>query len=143
MIRTSFPGSWTVGPKLGAFERPDASTAPRLVRLPHDALRDLARDPRTEQGVHAGYIPGGVFEYAVEFDAVDDAGNDAEKLIFTLILVDHVAPSITPANGLPTSIESCNVDNMFQDQTDVSLWNMLWFVLGLLRMRLGLHAKPS
>tara|TARA_B100000513_G_scaffold183866_1_gene104140 strand:+ start:536 stop:967 length:432 start_codon:yes stop_codon:yes gene_type:complete len=69
MIRTSFPGSWTVGPKLGAFERPDASTAPRPVRLPHDALRDLARDPRTEQGVHAGYIPGGVFEYAVEFDA--------------------------------------------------------------------------
>ena len=68
MIRTEFPGSWSVGPKLGAFERPDANTAPRPVHLPHDALRDLPRDPGTEQGVHAGYIPGGVFEYSVDLE---------------------------------------------------------------------------
>ncbi|MEV8273310.1 glycoside hydrolase family 2 TIM barrel-domain containing protein [Microbacterium sp. NPDC077184] len=69
MLRVPFPASWTVGPKLGAFERPDAATAPRPVTLPHDALRDLPRDPASPQGVHAGYIPGGVFAYTATFEA--------------------------------------------------------------------------
>ena len=36
----------------------------RPVRLPHDALRDLPRSADSDQGVHTGYTPGGVFEYA-------------------------------------------------------------------------------
>ncbi|GAA2998721.1 glycoside hydrolase family 2 TIM barrel-domain containing protein [Microbacterium aurantiacum] len=68
MIRVPFPASWTVGPKLGAFERPDADTAPRPVTVPHDALRDLPREPSSPQGVHAGYFPGGVFAYTATFE---------------------------------------------------------------------------
>lgn len=68
MIRVPFNDDWTVGPKLGAFESADASTAPRAVTLPHDAQRDLPRSPDSDQGVHAAYYPGGVFEYAKSFD---------------------------------------------------------------------------
>ena len=28
-----------------------------------DAIRDLVRSAQSDQGVHAGYFPGGVFEY--------------------------------------------------------------------------------
>lgn len=63
-------------------------------------------------------------EYAVEYDATDSAGNQAEKLIFTLVLNDLEAPSITPANGLPTKLESCDVDNLGQSQKDASSWVM-------------------
>jgi beta-galactosidase len=72
MIRTSFNEDWTVGPKLGAFETPDAATSPRPVTLPHDAQRDQPRSPDSDQGVHAGYHPGGVFEYAKTFDVPAD-----------------------------------------------------------------------
>lgn len=80
MIRVPFPASWTVGPKLGAFERPDAATAPRPVTVPHDALRDLPRDPASPQGVHAGYIPGGVFAYTATFE-VPTAWRDKAVLV--------------------------------------------------------------
>jgi hypothetical protein len=64
-------------------------------------------------------------EYAVEYDAMDGAGNQAEKLIFTLIVNDHEAPSITPANGLPAkSLESCDIDNLGQDAKDIARWNL-------------------
>lgn len=66
MIRTSFDAGWTVGPKRGTFEAPVAGDR-RAVLLPHDALRDLPRSPDSDQGVHAGYYPGGVFEYAKTF----------------------------------------------------------------------------
>ncbi|MFT3797423.1 glycoside hydrolase family 2 TIM barrel-domain containing protein [Microbacterium sp.] len=68
MIRIPFTDGWTVGPKLGAFESRDAATAAVPVAIPHDALRDLPRSADSTQGVHAGYIPGGVFEYAKTFD---------------------------------------------------------------------------
>lgn len=64
MIRQPFLDGWTAGPKLGAFEAPTPESAPRPVRLPHDALRDLPRSADSDQGVHTGYTPGGVFEYA-------------------------------------------------------------------------------
>ncbi|MET0297710.1 MAG: glycoside hydrolase family 2 TIM barrel-domain containing protein [Microbacterium sp.] len=64
MIRTPFLDGWTVGPKLGAFEAPTPGAEPREVTLPHDALRDLPRSAGSDQGVHTGYVPGGVFEYA-------------------------------------------------------------------------------
>src|SRR5690349_309712 len=72
MIRLPFNDDWTVGPKLGAFETPDADTAARAVTLPHDAQRDLPRTADSDQGVHAGYHPGGVFEYAKSFDVPAD-----------------------------------------------------------------------
>ncbi|WP_251452184.1 glycoside hydrolase family 2 TIM barrel-domain containing protein [Microbacterium sp. Marseille-Q6648] len=68
MIRVPFHDGWTVGPKLGAFEQPTPDTAPRPVRLPHDAIRDLARSAASDQGVNSGYHPGGVFEYARSVD---------------------------------------------------------------------------
>lgn len=64
MIRTPFLDGWTAGPKLGAFEQPGPDTAPRPVRLPHDAIRDLPRAADSDQGVNTGYHPGGAFEYA-------------------------------------------------------------------------------
>ncbi len=68
MIRLPFLDGWTVGPKLGAFEAVTDATAPQPVTLPHDAIRDLERSADSVQGVHAGYYPGGVFEYAKTFD---------------------------------------------------------------------------
>ncbi|WP_206477082.1 glycoside hydrolase family 2 TIM barrel-domain containing protein [Microbacterium sp. KRD172] len=68
MIRVPFVDGWSVGPKLGAFEARDASTASVPVVIPHDALRDLPRSADSVQGVHSGYIPGGVFEYTKSFD---------------------------------------------------------------------------
>ncbi|SFS14431.1 protein of unknown function [Microbacterium sp. cf046] len=68
MIRVPFTDGWTVGPKLGAFESADAATAPRAVTLPHDAQRDQPRSPDSDQGVHAAYHAGGVFEYAKSFE---------------------------------------------------------------------------
>nr|WP_201468820.1 glycoside hydrolase family 2 TIM barrel-domain containing protein [Microbacterium hydrocarbonoxydans] len=68
MTRIPFVDGWSVGPKLGAFESRDASTASRAVTVPHDALRDLPRAADSVQGVHSGYIPGGVFEYTKTFD---------------------------------------------------------------------------
>ena len=72
MIRLPFHDDWTVGPNRGAFETPDAGTAARAVTLPHDAQRDLPRTADSDQGVHAGYHPGGVFEYAKSFDGPAD-----------------------------------------------------------------------
>lgn len=69
MIRIPFVDGWSVGPKLGAFERRDADTAAVDVTLPHDALRDAPRSADSDQGVAAGYHAGGVFEYATSFDA--------------------------------------------------------------------------
>jgi beta-galactosidase len=69
MIRVPLRDGWTVGPKLGAFEAATDATAPRSVILPHDALRDLPRSPDSDQGVHAAYYPGGVFEYARSLEA--------------------------------------------------------------------------
>lgn len=69
MNRIPFVDGWIFGPKLGAFEARDASNAAVPVRIPHDALRDLPRSPESVQGVHSGYLPGGVFEYTKTFDA--------------------------------------------------------------------------
>ena len=68
MIRVPFTDDWTVGPKLGAFEALGAETEALPVTLPHDAQRDLPRSADSDQGVHAAYHPGGVFEYAKTFD---------------------------------------------------------------------------
>jgi hypothetical protein len=68
VIRASFTDGWTVGPKLGAFEALAGAAPAQAVTLPHDAIRDLPRSADSDQGVHTGYHPGGVFEYAKTFD---------------------------------------------------------------------------
>ncbi|QIG39317.1 glycoside hydrolase family 2 protein [Microbacterium sp. 4R-513] len=82
MIRLPFADGWTVGPKLGAFESPEPGQEPRPVRLPHDALRDLERSADSPQGVHAGYYPGGVFEYAKTFDVPEEWRERSVQLEF-------------------------------------------------------------
>lgn len=72
MIRVPFTDGWTVGPKLGAFEALAGAAPAQPVTLPHDAIRDLPRSADSDQGVHTGYHPGGVFEYAKTFDVPVD-----------------------------------------------------------------------
>ncbi|MFB7894538.1 glycoside hydrolase family 2 TIM barrel-domain containing protein [Microbacterium sp. NPDC056044] len=90
MIREPFLDDWTAGPKLGAFEAPTPESAPRPVRLPHDAMRDLPRSADTDQGVHSGYVPGGVFEYAKTFDVPDDWRDKTVRLEFEGVYRDAV-----------------------------------------------------
>ncbi|MFK4853530.1 glycoside hydrolase family 2 TIM barrel-domain containing protein [Microbacterium sp. ZW T6_19] len=82
MTRLPFADGWTVGPKLGAFEAKDADSAPVAVHVPHDALRDLPRSVDGGQGVHSGYIPGGVFVYAKSFDVPDDWRDKTVRIEF-------------------------------------------------------------
>ena len=90
MIREPFLEGWTAGPKLGAFEAPTPESAPRPVRLPHDAVRDLPRSADIDQGVHTGYVPGGVFEYAKTFDVPDDWRDKTVRLEFEGVYRDAV-----------------------------------------------------
>lgn len=90
MIREPLLHGWTVGPKLGAFEQRDAATAFVAVTLPHDALRDLPRDPASPQGVTSGYYPGGVFEYVRELDAPEEWREKTVLLEFEGVYRDAV-----------------------------------------------------
>ncbi|MFD4960044.1 glycoside hydrolase family 2 TIM barrel-domain containing protein [Microbacterium sp. NPDC058389] len=90
MIREPWLDGWTVGPKLGAFEAATAESAPRPVRLPHDAVRDLPRSADGDQGVHTGYVPGGVFEYAKTFDAPDQWRERTVRVEFEGVYRDAV-----------------------------------------------------
>jgi hypothetical protein len=90
VIRTPLLHGWTVGPKLGAFERRDAATAFVPVTLPHDALRDLPRDPASPQGVTSGYYPGGVFEYVREIDVPEQWREKTVLLEFEGVYRDAV-----------------------------------------------------
>jgi beta-galactosidase len=73
MKRESFNSGWFAGPKVEAFAALNGA-APELqpVFLPHDAIRDLVRAARSDQGSHTGYYPGGVFTYSKTFDVPAD-----------------------------------------------------------------------
>lgn len=90
MIRQPFLSGWTVGPKLGAFEAPTPASAPRAVRLPHDAVRDLPRRADSDQGVHTGYAAGGVFEHAKTFHVPDEWRDKTVRLEFEGVYRDAV-----------------------------------------------------
>ena len=90
MIRIPFVDGWTVGPKLGAFESATEGAGPRPVTLPHDAIRDLERSADSPQGVHAGYYPGGVFEYAKSFDVPEEWRDRTVALEFEGVYRDAV-----------------------------------------------------
>lgn len=90
MIRRPFREGWSVGPKLGAFEAPTAEAAPRPIRLPHDAVRDLPRSADSDQGVHTGYVPGGVFEYAKLVDVPPEWRDKTVRVEFEGVYRDAV-----------------------------------------------------
>ena len=90
MIREPFLDGWIVGPKLGAFEAPTPESAPKPVRLPHDAVRDLPRSADSDQGVHTGYVPGGVIEYAKVFEAPAHWRDKTVRLEFEGVYRDAV-----------------------------------------------------
>ena len=90
MIRIPFVDGWTVGPKLGAFESATEGAGPRPVTLPHDAIRDLERSADSPQGVHAGYYPGGVFEYAKSFEVPEEWRDRTVELEFEGVYRDAV-----------------------------------------------------
>lgn len=90
MTRTLFTDGWSVGPKLGAFEAKDAGNAPVPVVVPHDALRDLPRSVDGGQGVHSGYIPGGVFAYTKSFEAPDGWRDKTVRIEFEGVYRDAV-----------------------------------------------------
>ena len=60
------------------------------VTLPHDAIRDLPRSADSEQGVHSGYYPGGVFEYAKTFDVPEEWRDKTVVLEFEGVYRDAV-----------------------------------------------------
>lgn len=82
MTRTSFTQGWSVGPKLGAFESREGAAAAVPVHIPHDALRDLPRSIDGGQGVHSGYIPGGVFVYEKSFEVPADWRDKTVRIEF-------------------------------------------------------------
>ncbi len=61
--------------------------------LPHDALRDLPRSADSDQGVHAGYFPGGVFEYAKTFEVPEEWRTRTVLLEFEGVYRDAVVLS--------------------------------------------------
>jgi hypothetical protein len=69
MIRESFTSGWTVRRRPGLFGTLGAPAEPPLeIALPHDAVRDLPRDPDGAEGGATGYHPGGAFTYEKTFD---------------------------------------------------------------------------
>ncbi|WP_413354353.1 glycoside hydrolase family 2 TIM barrel-domain containing protein [Microbacterium sp. 1P06AB] len=90
MTRESLHDGWTVGPKLGPFEAPADGAGPRLVVLPHDALRDLPRSADEVQGVHSGYTPGGAFEYSRDLEVPPSWRERTVRLEFEGVYRDAV-----------------------------------------------------
>lgn len=90
MIRIPFGDGWTVAPQGGAFDQSTAHNAPRPVRLPHDAIRDLPRSEESDQGVNTGYHPGGVFAYETTLDVPADWADKTVLLEFEGVYRDAV-----------------------------------------------------
>ena len=90
MIRISLHDGWTIARKLAAFESRDGVPAPVPVAVPHDALRDLPRSPDNDGGVHSGYIPGGVFEYARDLEVPAEWAEKTVLLEFEGVYRDAV-----------------------------------------------------
>lgn len=66
-------------------------------------------------------------EFIIKYDARDQSGNDAETLVFAMIMVDTVAPKLTLKSFLATNyIESCNYLNKAANwaKNDRRFWNL-------------------
>lgn len=73
MARIPFNDGWAVRAPLGPFATAEGATVePVPVRLPHDALRDVARSADVPGRGAGAYYPGGAFTYLKTFEAPDD-----------------------------------------------------------------------
>ncbi|ONH50302.1 glycoside hydrolase [Frankia sp. CcI49] len=68
MIRKSFNEGWTVAPKKTFYAVMAGGVSSRPVRLPHDGMRDLDRDPASPSGSRSGYFPSAHLAYEKTFD---------------------------------------------------------------------------
>jgi len=72
MQRNTFNSDWTVSSKLSAFEALGGGGAGASVRLPHDGMRSLDRDPDSDNGGHTGYFPGSHLTYQKTFTVPEE-----------------------------------------------------------------------
>lgn len=90
MKKESFDLGWMVAPKLSAFEAIAGGGAPEAVRLLHDGMRDLVRDPDAANGGHTGYHPGAHLSYIKKFDAPEGWGEKVVEREFEGVYRDAV-----------------------------------------------------
>jgi hypothetical protein len=64
-------------------------------------------------------------EYVIKYDAADSSGNQAEQVLFALILDDPIPPVISFPKVFPATLESCNRDNVGQDPKNRRMWKLL------------------
>jgi beta-galactosidase len=67
-----FSADWIVGRPTGAFSMTGGGAGRSSVGLPHDALRDEARDPAVPARGAGGYFPSGAFSYEKVFEVPED-----------------------------------------------------------------------
>ena len=63
---------WRVAPKQQLFAAALAPTPQAEVVIPHDAMRDLPRNPQSPNGSHSGYYPSAHVVYEKSFDVPAD-----------------------------------------------------------------------
>jgi hypothetical protein len=73
-------------------------TAPELMVIPDNVRDDSAH------------------EWIAKYDASDRAGNEAEQIVFAIILDDDEKPAITPMVNFPLTLEACDMDNVGQSR---------------------------
>ena len=71
MIRESFNSNWFFYKEVGLNEKQVAAP----ITLPHDAMLQEKRDPKTGNGFNTGYFPGGLYHYSKTFFVADEYRN--------------------------------------------------------------------
>jgi hypothetical protein len=61
-------------------------------------------------------------EWIAKYDASDRAGNEAEQIVFAIILDDDEKPAITPMINFPLTLEACDMDNVGQSRQSFEDW---------------------
>ena len=61
-------------------------------------------------------------QWLLKYDASDRAGNDAEQVVFSMILDDPIAPEIVTSLKPSITLQSCDIDNEDQDQSNRQYW---------------------
>jgi len=52
-------------------------------------------------------------EYTLRYEAEDSSGNQAENVLFAMVMLDHEAPNIYTPTLFPNVVQSCDVDGDF------------------------------
>jgi hypothetical protein len=61
-------------------------------------------------------------EWVVKYDASDRSGNEAEQIVFAIILDDVTPPEIVSTLTFPLTLESCDMDNQHQSHAAFQDW---------------------